>query len=577
DNLKSDRLIQENDHLFELLLSQDIVHIYVNSLATITNYGKMEQDYIDEYTENLVFKAELAKMEHVVENKFFDEVLLRCSRLENQSVNLELKLQHQKESFLNKKPLNNKDAPKIQEFFNINEWQAKLNAKDVSIANLKEHVENLKGKNVVQKAAPPNNAKVIAPGRFKLELEPLSPKVLKNMDAHIDYIKNTQENADILRELDKHTRALRSLDSDLDTAYKYTITTLAKQGLVCGRPKLKFQNDHLRSACALGKSKKHTHKPKAEDSIQEKLYLLHMDLCGPMRIQCFNERKYILVIVDDYSRFTWVKFLRSKEEVPEFLYEDCRDFTSSFVACFTIRAVLSKDGNRTLVEDAISMVFSEGFVISRAEQVGSAWGYRQEEGIDFEESFASVARLEAIRIFIAYATHKNMTVYQMDVKTTFLNGILREEVYVSQPDGFVDQDNPNHVYKMKKALYGLKQAPRAYDPVDTPMVEKSKLDEDPQGKAVDPAHYHGIIGSLMYLTSKALNLNLIRTSESEYLVEKSESDFHLNLNKSKHNTTRCNIVLPAGITFDLPVERITKKRTKNKAKTTKPDSEWKRL
>nr|GEZ10185.1 hypothetical protein [Tanacetum cinerariifolium] len=84
-----------------------------------------------------------------------------------------------------------------------------------------------------------------------------------------------------------------------------------------------------------------------------------------------------------------------------------------------------------------------------------------EEGIDFEESFAPVARLEAIRIFLAYAAHKNMVVYQMDVKTAFLNGNLREEVYVSQPDGFVDSDNPTHVYKLNKALYGLKQAPRA--------------------------------------------------------------------------------------------------------------------
>nr|GEZ36047.1 hypothetical protein [Tanacetum cinerariifolium] len=88
-------------------------------------------------------------------------------------------------------------------------------------------------------------------------------------------------------------------------------------------------------------------------------------------------------------------------------------------------------------------------------------GYRQKEGIDFEESFASVAKLEAIRIFLAYVAHKNMVVYQMDVKTTFLNGNLRKDVYVSQPDRFVDQDIPNHVYKLKKALYGLKQASRA--------------------------------------------------------------------------------------------------------------------
>ncbi|GJS19464.1 retrovirus-related pol polyprotein from transposon TNT 1-94 [Tanacetum coccineum] len=88
--------------------------------------------------------------------------------------------------------------------------------------------------------------------------------------------------------------------------------------------------------------------------------------------------------------------------------------------------------------------------------------YRQEEGIDFEESFALVARLDAIRIFLAFAAHINMIVYQMDVKMAFLNGILREEVYVSQPGEFVDQNNLNHVYKLKKALYGLKQAPRAW-------------------------------------------------------------------------------------------------------------------
>ncbi|GKF73159.1 retrovirus-related pol polyprotein from transposon TNT 1-94, partial [Tanacetum coccineum] len=111
-----------------------------------------------------------------------------------------------------------------------------------------------------------------------------------------------------------------------------------------------------------------------------------------------------------------------------------------------------------------------------------ARGYRQEEGIDFEESFALVARLDAIRIFLAYAAHMNMTVYQMDVKTAFLNGILREEVYVSQPDGFMDQDNPNHVYKLKNALYGLKQAPRAwYD-----LLSKFLLSQEFSKGTVDP-------------------------------------------------------------------------------------------
>ncbi|GJW60241.1 retrovirus-related pol polyprotein from transposon TNT 1-94 [Tanacetum coccineum] len=91
-----------------------------------------------------------------------------------------------------------------------------------------------------------------------------------------------------------------------------------------------------------------------------------------------------------------------------------------------------------------------------------AKGYRQEEGIDFKESFAPVVRIEAIRIFIANASSKNMTIYQMDVKTAFLNGKLKEEVYVCDLEGFVDPEHLTHVYRIKKALYGLKLAPRAW-------------------------------------------------------------------------------------------------------------------
>nr|GFC94455.1 copia protein [Tanacetum cinerariifolium] len=90
-----------------------------------------------------------------------------------------------------------------------------------------------------------------------------------------------------------------------------------------------------------------------------------------------------------------------------------------------------------------------------------AKGYAQKEGVDFEESFAPVARLEAVRLVIAYAAHKSFSIYEMDVKTAFLYGPLKEEVYVNQPDGFVDTYNPDKVYRLKKALYGLKQAPRA--------------------------------------------------------------------------------------------------------------------
>ena len=91
-----------------------------------------------------------------------------------------------------------------------------------------------------------------------------------------------------------------------------------------------------------------------------------------------------------------------------------------------------------------------------------AKGYFQEEGIDFEESFAPVARLEAIKIMCSYACYKNFKLFQMDLKSAFLNGYIKDEVYVEQPPGFVDAKHPNHVFRLKKALYGLKQAPRAW-------------------------------------------------------------------------------------------------------------------
>ncbi|GJY98700.1 putative ribonuclease H-like domain-containing protein [Tanacetum coccineum] len=585
------------------------------------------------------------------------------------------------------------------------------------------------------------------------------------------------------------------------------INHLARHGLVRGLPKLKFEKDHLCSACAMGKSKKKPHKPKSEDTNQEKLYLLHMDLCGPMRVTSVNGKKYILVIVDDYSRFTWVKFLRT-DNGTEFVNQTLREYYEKIdishetsVARSPQQNGVIERRNRTLIEAARTMLiyakaplflwakavatacytqnrfivrlrhgktpyellhdkpldlsffyvfgalcyptndsenlgklqpkadidfyeltamasehnssgsalhemtlatissglvpnpppstpfvppsrtdldllfqpmFDElltpppsvdcpapevitpidevvapvpavstgspssttvdqyapspsnsqttpetqspiipndvkednhnldvahmnndpffGIPISENESEASSssdviptvvqtaalnsehvtkwtkdhplvniigelqrpistrlqlyeqalfcyydafltsvepknykdaltqacwieamqeefhefdhlkvwelvtrpdkvmiitlkWiykmkldemggilnnktrlvarGYRQEEGIDFEESFALVYRLDAIQIFLAYAAHMNMIVYQINVKMAFLNGILREEVYVSQPDGFVDQDNPNHVYKLKKALYGLKQAPRA--------------------------------------------------------------------------------------------------------------------
>ncbi|GJR46284.1 retrovirus-related pol polyprotein from transposon TNT 1-94 [Tanacetum coccineum] len=397
------------------------------------------------------------------------------------------------------------------------------------------------------------------------------------------------------------------------------INHLARHSLVRGLPKMKFEKDHLCSSCSMGKSKKQSHKPKSEDTNQEKLYLLHMDLCGPMRVASINRKKYILVIMDDYSRFTWVKFLASKDEAPDFIIKFMKmiqvrlnatvrnihtdngteflttmaseqlgsgpglqfmthatsssglvsnpihqkpcillprdDWDRLFQPMFdeyfnplaiVVSLVSVADAPRAidLADSPVSMIidqnapstiepknFKQAMIepswidamqeeihewyqsyVVKTDEFGRvlknkarlvAQGFRQEEGIDFEESFTPVERIESIRIFVANAANKNMMIFQMDVKTAFLNGELKEEVYISQPEGFVDQDNPSHVCRLKKALCGPQTTQIVHD---TPMVEKNKLDEDLQGTPIDATLYHGMIGSIMYLTSSRPDL-----------------------------------------------------------------------
>nr|GEX55482.1 hypothetical protein [Tanacetum cinerariifolium] len=582
------------------------------------------------------------------------------------------------------------------------------------------------------------------------------------------------------------------------------INHLARQGLVRGLPKLKFEKDHLYSACAMGKSKKKSHKPKSEDTNQDKLYLLYMDLCGPMRVKSVNGKKYILVPVRHIQTDNGTEFVnqtlreyyeqvdifheilvahspqqngvverrnctlieaactienlgklqlkadigifigyaptkkafriynRHTRRIVETIHVDFDEMmamaseqSSSGLALYEINHATISSGlvlkptsstpfvppsrndwdllfqplfdellthppsvdpaapevitplaevippkhnestgspsSKTVDQDAPSpkvasdqssstvsshtivhpdhqipqhnskwtkdhplyniigqltqpvstrlqlheqalFCYYDAFLTSVEpktykdtltqscwieamqedlnERIGrnskeqsslSGLWLPSREGNRFWRVFCSGCKIRGHKDFFAYATHKNMVVYQMDVKTMFLNGNLREEVYVSQPDGFVDLDNPNHVYKLKKALYGLKQAPRAWydmlssflisqdlskssvdptlfihrndndlllvqiyvddiifaastpelwlqisqsprgifinqskyaleslkkydlescDPVDTIMVEKSKLYEDKKGKAVDPSHYH---------------------------------------------------------------------------------------
>ncbi|GKC49508.1 hypothetical protein Tco_1072253 [Tanacetum coccineum] len=188
DNLDAELLKKENDRLLELIISQDLVHTALNTLAAIAHHRKMEQSYLDEYNENLELQAELSKKNDMVENVVYNELSNKCARMKNQYL------------------------------FEINNLRAQLKAKNNSISKSKDHIATLKGKSVFVGDKYENISKVIAPGMYKLDLEPFSLKLLKNKESHVEYLKHTQEHVVTLREIVEQARALKPLDSDLDSA-----------------------------------------------------------------------------------------------------------------------------------------------------------------------------------------------------------------------------------------------------------------------------------------------------------------------------------------------------------------------
>ncbi|GJY58869.1 retrovirus-related pol polyprotein from transposon TNT 1-94 [Tanacetum coccineum] len=314
-----------------------------------------------------------------------------------------------------------------------------------------------------------------------------------------------------------------------------SINLLSKNDIMIGLPKLKFVKDHLFSSCELGKAKQKSFKTKTTPSSKR---------CGLMRVESINGKKYVLVNVDDYSIYTWTHFLRSKDETPKVLIDFLRlvqrglhaqvrtvrtDKGTDFLNK-TLHAYFAKEGikhqtsiartpkqngvverwNRTLVEAARTMLSATKVLLfSWAEAIATKCftqnpkGYDQKEGINFEESLALVARLEAVRLFVMYAAHKSFLVYQMDVKTSFLNGPLKEEVYVNHPDGFIDQHHPDKVYHLKKAFqasYKSVHGMTSCESIGTPMATKP-LDADLSGTIINQTECHSMVGPLMYLTA----------------------------------------------------------------------------
>nr|GFA77121.1 retrovirus-related Pol polyprotein from transposon TNT 1-94 [Tanacetum cinerariifolium] len=377
-----------------------------------------------------------------------------------------------------------------------------------------------------------------------------------------------------------------------------TINNLVKNNLVQGLPKMKFEKDHLCSACEQGKIHQKHHKSKTDFASNKLLYLLHMDLCGPMRrVRTDNgmefKNKTLAMFFDEVGitqqfsaartpqqngvverrNRTLVEAARtiltfanlpslkpdlsmlketgkslnlsvskvskvSKKDLEDLFQDFYNDFDSSKImkssttnvetlineeAFHEVSESFQGESSSSSLNDDVQQTLRDADWVSTIQEeldqfarlkvwrlvprpegksvIKTKWifknkkdksrlvirnkarlvkvGYSQQEGIDYDETFAPVAQIEAIRLFLAYAAHKDFIVFQMDVQTAFLNGILKEEVYVGQPPGIVSKQYPDHVYALNKALYGLKQAPRAWYDVLSQFLIKSGFQKGP--------------------------------------------------------------------------------------------------
>ncbi|GKD66892.1 retrovirus-related pol polyprotein from transposon TNT 1-94 [Tanacetum coccineum] len=235
------------------------------------------------------------------------------------------------------------------------------------------------------------------------------------------------------------------------------IQSLAFKELVRNLPKLKF-DQHFCDACKIGKQAYASHKVKNIVSMTRCLELLHMDLFGPSALRSYGGNHYTLVIVDDYSRkvkeslnVTFDETTPPSKTSP--LVDDDLDEEEAI-------KVTKKKNLENDIEDGGEKK-NLSWIVAMQEELNQFIANYVWEGIDYDETYAPISRLESIRILLAFACALDFKIFQMDVKSAFLNGFINEEVYVAQPPRFIDFEKLDHVCKLKKALYGLKQAFKA--------------------------------------------------------------------------------------------------------------------
>nr|GEU97283.1 retrovirus-related Pol polyprotein from transposon TNT 1-94 [Tanacetum cinerariifolium] len=615
DAIERKNLLIENDNLIAECLSKEVFSVATNSELHVARFTEMHAANTIVEARCLELEVELSKLRDKSHHDNHEELVNHFSKLEVNHLNLQLKYQNLKDSFGNNPPTPDKDTSDFDSVFVIGKMQACLQGKDNVIRQLKKQISYLqetrsdtdrtlkhynelydsikitRAKHIEQVTALTTEnvnlkaqilekvnsvskdhvkPKVLARGKYAIDVEPIVPRLRNNREAYLDYLKHLKESVETIHDIVEEAKLVRPLDRSIVSAFRRT-----DRPLVFGLRLLKtynggsltahefhekvhrivrFGNDHFGAIMGYGdyvigdsvisratmylwaaavatawytqnRSLIHTrhHKTPYELVHNKKPDLTFFRVFGAL---CYptNDSEDLgkLQPTADIGIFISTGLIPNSVPATTYVPPTNKDPKILFQPMFdeyleppraerpisptqAVQAPVNSAGtpsSTTIDQDAPSPSISpsssalqshQGIVAkptfmennlvapvdnnpfinvfalkpsSDASSFGDIYkvkldeygdvlknkarlvakGYRQEEGIDFEESFAPVARIEAIRIFIANATSKNMTIYQMDVKTAFLNGELKEEVYVSQPEGFVDPDHLTHVY-----------------------------------------------------------------------------------------------------------------------------------
>nr|GEX84781.1 retrovirus-related Pol polyprotein from transposon TNT 1-94 [Tanacetum cinerariifolium] len=374
------------------------------------------------------------------------------------------------------------------------------------------------------------------------------------------------------------------------------IRSLASKELVRNLPKLKF-DQHFCDACKMGKQAHASHKAKNIVSTTRCLELLHMDLFGPSVVWSYERNRYTLVIVDDYSKYTWTRFLKNKTETFDQIERLGRKIQNQLgCSIVSIRTdhgrefdnevqfggfcnanepknvnealgdeswivAMQEELNKFVANDVWELVpqprnmkiigtkwvfrkkLDENGVVSQNKSRLVAQGYNQQEGIDYDENYAPVTKLESIRILLAYACTLDFKLFQMDVKIAFLNGFINEEVYVAQPPGFINFKKLDHIYKFKKALYGLKQVPKAwYDRLKAFLIKHE--------------YKIGMVDNTLFTKKKSSNLIIVQIYVDDIIFGSTCQDMCDEFSKIMHDEFEMSIMGELNFFLGLQIKQM---------------------